>query len=441
MSSSKTEPETNYQTLLQTHPDFIIDEKKGLCFGKVPLQSLTDHYGSPVWVINADILTSRFQKLSKAFLQNKMDISIHYAVKANDHLAILDLLAKEGAGVDIVSLGELKRALKVNINPRKICFSGVGKTEEELKAAIQLEIGQINVESREELHLISKIAMDTGKKAAICLRINPDVDARTHHKITTGLAENKFGIAYEQALQVYKEASQLNNILPLGFDVHIGSQISSVEPYKKAFLKMAKLVKQARKEGLEVSVLDCGGGFGISYYDEKESDPYALANLMQEIFSSLNIRICIEPGRWLVGPAGILISKVVRRKNNGPDASPFIILDAAMNDLLRPAMYDAWHGILPIQAEIYKRPLEKQNIDGPICESSDIFARQRLLPQLRENDEIAILDAGAYGHVMSSSYNARPQALQLMIKDKRLFVIKPRQTFESLWNNETIPNG
>ncbi len=439
MSSFKTEPKTNYQTLLTSHPNLRLDSIKGLCFGTIALEMLTKHYGSPLWIINADIIKSRYQRLTQAFQPKKIDVSIHYAVKANDHLAVIDLLAKEGAGVDIVSLGELKRALQVHINPKKICFSGVGKTEEELKTAIDLELGQINVESREELLLISQVAQQRGKKAAICLRINPDVNAKTHHKITTGLAENKFGIAYQHALPVYKEAYQLSHIIPLGFDVHIGSQISSVEPYQKAFVKMVDLIQHARLEGLKVSVLDCGGGFGISYYNEKEANPVELADLMDKTFASLDLHLCIEPGRWLVGPAGILISKVTRRKDNESKAAPFIILDAAMNDLIRPAMYDAWHGILPVQAEIYNRPLESLNIDGPICESSDIFARQRNLPSLKEGDDIAILDTGAYGHVMSSSYNARPQALQLMIKNNKVHLIKPRQTIEELWNKEIIP--
>lgn len=439
MSAPRTEPPTTLETLFKTHPNFRIDPDKGLLFGDIPLQPIAENHGTPIWVINADILIQRYHRLSSAFQQKKLDVSIHYAMKANDHLAVLNLLAKEGAGVDIVSLGELKRALHVGIDPQKICFSGVGKTREEITLAIEKQIGQINVESREELHLISEIAQELDKKAAICLRINPDVDAGTHHKITTGLAENKFGIAYEQALTVYAEAHQLSHIIPLGFDVHIGSQISSTSPYEKAFLRMVDLIHQARKANMNVSVLDCGGGFGISYYDEKEADPEAIATLMQTVFSGLNIRLSIEPGRWLIGPAGILISQVIRKKENGPDASPFIIINAAMNDLVRPAMYDAWHGILPIQAEIYRRPLKATNIDGPVCESSDIFARNRLLPELKENDFIAILDSGAYGHVMSSSYNARPRIAQFMIKNGKIHQITPRQPIESIWDNEIIP--
>lgn len=439
MSSSKTEPSTDFQILFKTHPALHLDHQKGLYFGQMALQDLTKHYGSPIWVINADILTSRYQRLFQAFQNQNIDISIHYAMKANDHLAVLDLLAKEGAGVDIVSYGELKRALQVNIQPKKICFSGVGKTEIELRLAIETQIGQINVESREELHLLSKIAQQMGKKTAVCLRINPDIDAGTHHKITTGLAENKFGIPYHQAIEIYKEAHQLPNIIPLGFDVHIGSQISSVQPYKKVFVKMVDLIHQARAAGLTVTTLDCGGGFGIAYYDEKEANPDEIASLMQQTFKSMDLKLSIEPGRWLIGPAGILISKVIRRKNNDTKAPPFIIIDAAMNDLLRPAMYDAWHGILPIQAGIYNRPHEHLNIDGPICESSDIFARNRLLPTLKEGDDIAILDTGAYGHVMSSSYNARLQAIQLMIKGTRIHIIKPQETIEELWKNEIIP--
>lgn len=428
------------QTLLQTHPDLTIDETKGLLFGQTSLQEIATEYGSPTWVINADILKARYQKLDQAFKKEQLNVSIHYAMKANGHLAVLDLLAKEGAGADIVSGGELLRAIKAGISPSKICFSGVGKTETELRLAIETEIAQINVESREELQLISRIAQDIGKNAAICLRINPDVDAKTHHKITTGLAENKFGIAYKQALSVYKEAHELPNITALGFDVHIGSQISSTDPYRQAFVKMSALIKEARAQGMAVSTLDCGGGFGISYHDEKEACPTEIAALIKEVLAPLELKLGIEPGRWLIGPSGILISQVIMHKDNGSDAPPFIIIDAAMNDLVRPAMYDAWHGILPINADIYKRPCKSLNIDGPVCESSDVFARNLLLPTLQPGDFIAILDAGAYGSVMSSTYNARPMAAQIMSYGKQSALIQPRQSIEDLWKDELVPS-
>lgn len=431
---------TSIEALLQTHPGLTLNKTKGLLFGKASLQAIASEYGSPTWVISADILKARYQKLDQAFKAEQLDVSIHYAMKANGHLAVLNLLAKEGAGTDIVSGGELLRALKAGISPSKICFSGVGKTEAELYLAVETQIAQINVESREELHLLSKIAQEIGKNAAICLRVNPDVDAKTHHKITTGLAENKFGIAYKQAISVYKEAYDLPRITPLGFDVHIGSQISSTYPYRQAFTKMVDLIKEARSQGLTVSTLDCGGGFGISYHDEKEANPADIAALMKEILSPLNLKIGIEPGRWLIGPAGVLISKVIMHKVNGPNSPPFIIIDAAMNDLLRPAMYDAWHGILPINPEIYERPYKKLNIDGPVCESSDIFARNRLLPSLQPGDLIAILDAGAYGSVMSSTYNARPMAAQVMSYGEQSALIQPRQSIEDLWKDEIIPS-
>ncbi|CAI3949007.1 diaminopimelate decarboxylase [Commensalibacter communis] len=440
MSSPIQSLPPSLQTLLQHHPDFTIDAKEGLYFGQTSLKAIAQEHGSPTWVMNADILKSRYQKLDQAFKTEQLDVSIHYAMKANGHLAILDLLAREGAGADIVSGGELKRALKAGIHPSKICFSGVGKTEDELRLAIETQIAQINVESREELHLLSKIAQSMGKNAAICLRINPDVDAKTHHKITTGLAENKFGIAYKQAIEVYKEAYELPNITPLGFDVHIGSQISSTDPYRQAFVKMVDLIKEARNQGLEVSTLDCGGGFGISYHDEQEASPNAIAALMKEVLAPLDLKLGIEPGRWLVGPSGVLIGKVVMHKSNGSDVAPFIIIDAAMNDLVRPAMYDAWHGILPINPEIYQRPYQSLNIDGPICESSDIFARDRLLPNLQPGDFVAILDAGAYGSVMSSTYNARPMAAQIMTSGNQSAIIQPRQTIEDLWKDEIIPS-
>ncbi|MDI2090113.1 diaminopimelate decarboxylase [Commensalibacter oyaizuii] len=430
----------NVQSFLKTHPDITIDPKDGLLFGTTSLKIIAEQYGSPSWIINSDILKSRYERLNQAFKNKQLDVSIHYAMKANGHLAILDLLAKEGAGADIVSGGELKRALKTNIPASKICFSGVGKTEDELRLAVETEIGQINVESREELHQLSKIAQKVGKNAAICLRINPDVDAKTHHKITTGLAENKFGIAYQQAITVYKEAYQLPNITPLGFDVHIGSQISSTTPYRQAFLRMVDLIKAARTQGYDVTTLDCGGGFGISYQNEPEANPEDIAALMKEVLAPLDLKLGIEPGRWLIGPSGLLISKVLIRKDNGPNTPPFIIIDAAMNDLIRPAMYEAWHGILPISPEAYLRPSEALHIDGPVCESGDVFARDRILPSLQPGDYIAIFDAGAYGSVMSSTYNARPLAAQIMTKGSQSAIIQPRQTIEDLWKNELVPS-
>lgn len=427
------------QTLFNGHPGLQVDQNKGLLFKEANLTEIANQVGTPTWVMSADILQTRYRRLVEAFINEQLNISIHYAIKANGHLAVLDLLAKEGAGADIVSGGELKRALAANIAPAKICFSGVGKTEEELRLALQEHVGQINVESREELQMLSRIAQDMNEVAPICLRINPDVDAGTHHKITTGLAENKFGIAYQQAIEIYTEAHQLPNLKPLGYAVHIGSQITTQTPYRKAFSRMVELITQTREKGLSVEVLDCGGGFGITYFNEKESNPQQIASLMKSKLGSLDIQLYIEPGRWLAGPAGILLSRVILRKNNGQDAAPFIIIDAAMNDLIRPTLYEAWHGILPVEASTYKNNVEECHIVGPVCESGDTFARYRQLPILQPGNIIAILDTGAYGSVMSSTYNARPFAAQVMTKGDQYAIIQQRQSIEATWENEIIP--
>ncbi|CAK7193285.1 Diaminopimelate decarboxylase [Commensalibacter sp. Nvir] len=426
--------------LLKSHPDFLLDTANGLLFGSYPLKNIITTYGSPTWVMHADIIKSRYQKLTQAFQSQNLDVSVHYAVKANSHLAIIKLLAKQGAGVDIVSGGELLRALKAGVPNKKICFSGVGKTHEELRLALKHDIGQINVESKEELYTISKLAQELHKIPSLCLRINPNIDAKTHHKITTGLAKNKFGIDYRDALDLYREGSRLTSLKLIGFDVHIGSQIVSIEPYRLMLERMAELILKAKSCGFNVTHLDCGGGFGINYNDEKEFDPIEIATLFKQIIEPLEVKISIEPGRWLVGPAGVLVSKVILKKDKGPNQPPFVIIDAGMNDLIRPAIYNSWHTIVPIEKSIYQRNKQLQHIDGPICESSDIFARNRILPELHPNDTLAILDSGAYGSVMSSTYNARPLAAQVMIIGDKSILIQPRQLYNDLWKDEIVPN-
>ncbi|MFT8432723.1 MAG: diaminopimelate decarboxylase [Acetobacter orientalis] len=433
-----TDADPTVTELLATHPNLKMDGVCGLLMDGVSLTAIANAVGTPTWVISADTLRTRMARLKNAMQAAGLDVSLHYAVKANDHLAILSLLGKEGFGADIVSGGELARALKAGIAANKIVFSGVGKSDAELQEAIAHGVGQINVESAEELDIIAAIAQKLGRTATITLRINPDVDAKTHAKITTGLAANKFGIPYEEAASLYARASTLPGINAVGFATHIGSQILSVAPYRAAYARMAELVQSVRSQGLSVSVMDCGGGLGISYRTEVEGQPEALAGAMKAELGHLGLKLAIEPGRWPIGPAGVLLGQVILNKARGAEA-PFYVLDTAMNDLLRPSMYDAWHGIVPLSAQDAATPAIPAHVVGPVCESGDTFARDRLLPPLQRGARVAILDTGAYGAVMSSTYNSRPMAAEVLIDNGTWHSIRPRQERDALWHTETVP--
>ncbi|OUI88622.1 diaminopimelate decarboxylase [Acetobacter sp. DmW_043] len=426
--------------LLAARPNLKMDGVSGLLMDGVSLSTIAGKVGTPCWVLSANTLRTRMQRLSAAMQQIGSEVSIHYAVKANDHLAVLSLLRQEGAGADIVSGGELTRALKAGIKASDIVFSGVGKTDAELEAALGAGVGQINVESKEELEILSALAQKNGKTATITLRVNPDVDARTHAKITTGLAANKFGIAFEEAQALYAHALTLPGLAPVGFSTHIGSQITSAAPYRAAYARMATLIQSARSAGLDVSVMDCGGGLGISYCTETEGQPEALAGAIKAELGHLNLKLAIEPGRWLAGPAGILLSTVILRKEHASGV-PFCIIDAAMNDLARPSMYDAWHGIIPLSAHEAAGPVAPAHVVGPVCESGDTFTRDRDLPSLQRGSRVAILDAGAYGAVMSSTYNTRPLAAEVMIDNGTWHIIRERQQTEELWRHEIVPSA
>jgi diaminopimelate decarboxylase len=403
----------------------------------VPLLQIADTVGTPTWVYSAATLRARYRALTAALRDAGLDAHPHYAVKANDHLAILALLGREGAGADVVSEGELRRARAAGIPAYKIVYSGVGKTERELTLALTEDIGQINIESAEELRLLSAIAASMGRTARVAPRINPDVDAGTHEKISTGRAGDKFGIPWTEAAAIYAEAAGLPGIQPVGLAVHIGSQIMHLAPYRAAFARIADLVRTLRDQGHSVSVVDCGGGLGIPYRDEPAPSPEALAGAIKAAFHNLDVRITLEPGRWLVGPAGLLLTSVILQKHSGE--ARFVVLDAAMNDLIRPAMYGAWHGIVPVSATDAVAPVSLCDIVGPICETGDTFARARLLPSLSAGSRVAILDAGAYGAVMSSPYNARPRAAEVLVDGASWTIIRPRQTHEALWADEIMP--
>ncbi|EGG75260.1 Diaminopimelate decarboxylase [Gluconacetobacter sp. SXCC-1] len=425
--------------LLAVRPALSMHAMDGLVLEEVPLNTIADALGTPTWVMSAGTLRARYQRLATAFRATGRPVSIHFAVKANDHLAVLRVLAAQGAGADVVSGGELQRALMAGIPAARIVFSGVGKTMPEMQAALRAGIAQINVESAEELELLSTVAQAEGLEAPVALRINPDVDAGTHAKITTGLATNKFGIPYNRAVDLYAHAATLPGIRPVGLAMHIGSQIVRMQPYRTAYARLADLVRAIRARGLHIEALDCGGGLGISYRDETEGAPEALAAAIHGELGGLGTRLAIEPGRWLAGPAGLLLSTVILRKRGYEGMPPFLVLDAAMNDLMRPSLYDAWHGIIPLSARDAVAPAEQVHVVGPVCESGDTFGHDRTLPHMDAGARLALLDCGAYGMVMSSTYNARPLAAQVMVDGGHWAVIRERQAITELWAADSIP--
>jgi diaminopimelate decarboxylase len=437
-NSAVDHPAPTAADLIAARPHLSTHAMDGLLIEDVPLNRIADEVRTPTWVYSAASMRRRYRMLSAALGDAGLDAHIHYAVKANDRLAVLRLFAGEGAGADVVSGGELRRAREAGITADRIVFSGVGKSDRELRLALTEDISQINVESAEELEMLSALAAGMGRTARVALRINPDVDAGTHSKITTGRAQDKFGIPYAEAAALYRRAASLPGLQPVGLAVHIGSQVLSLAPYRAAFARLAELVRTLRAEGLPVTVVDCGGGLGIPYRDEPAPLPAALAGAIRATLHNLDVRIVLEPGRWLVGPAGLLLASVILAKQT--QGSRFVVLDAAMNDLVRPAMYDAWHGIVPVSAVDLVAPTALADVVGPVCESGDTFARNRMLPPLAPGARVAILDAGAYGSVMSSAYNARPLAAEVMVDGSNWSVIRDRQDLGDLWQGEHVPN-
>ncbi len=423
--------------LIAGRPHLTRHAQDGLAMDGVPLNRIADVVGTPTWVYSASTMRARLKALSSALTAAGLDSHVHYAVKANDHLAVLSLLGAQGAGADVVSEGELRRARHAGIPADRIVFSGVGKSPRELTLALAEDIGQINVESAEELAMLSAIASGMGKTARVALRVNPDVDAGTHAKISTGRATDKFGIPYDDAVALYRHAASLPGIRPMGLATHIGSQILSLSPYRAAYARIADLVRALRQAGQTVETVDCGGGLGIPYRNQPTPSPAGLAGAIAGSFHNLDVRVFVEPGRWLVAQAGILLTSVILVKQ--APGTRFVVLDGAMNDLVRPAMYDAWHGIVPVSPTDLVAPLSPADVVGPVCESGDTFARARLLPPLAANSRVAILDAGAYGAVMSSTYNARPLAAQVLVDNERWSVIRDRQFHTNLWEHERVP--
>lgn len=428
----------SFADLIAGRPALAVDPLAGLMVEEVPLAHLAARYGTPLWVISAGTLRRRYRALAAALAGAGLSASIHYAAKANDALAVLRLLAAEGAGADVVSVGELRAAEAAGIPPARIVYSGVGKTRAELAAALAAGVFQINAESAEEITMISEVAAATGHTAPVALRVNPDVDARTHAKITTGKAENKFGIPYEEAPALYARMAGLPGIRPVGLATHIGSQITAgTAAFRAAYARLAELARELLGRGLPVARLDCGGGLGIPYRDEIPPTPEAFAGAIAATVGRLGLPVMVEPGRWIAGPAGFLLASVILEKRSG--GRRFVVVDAAMNDLLRPALYDAWHGILPVAPARLSAPLSPAEVVGPVCETGDTFARGRLLPRFAEGDLLLFCDAGAYGAVMSSTYNARPLAAQVMVEGARAALIRPRQSHADLLAGQAIP--
>ncbi len=439
MQASSARPEAAEPTpaeLVAARPFLSMHAMDGLLLEGVPLAAIADTLGTPAWVYGAGTMRGRLAELTAALAP--LGAHIHYAVKANDHLAVLRLMHAGGAGADVVSAGELLRARAAGIPGDRIVFSGVGKTADEIRVALAEGVAQLNVESAEELAMVSGIAAAMGRTAQVALRINPDVDAGTHAKISTGRAENKFGVAYDSATALYRHAASLPGVEPVGIALHIGSQICSLVPYRAAYARAAALVGDIRAAGQTVGVVDCGGGLGIGYGDGPGVSVGAFAGVLRAAFGGLGVRLMVEPGRWLVGPAGVLLASVTLAKTTG--GRHFTVLDAAMNDLLRPAMYDAWHGIVPLSAVDAVAALTPTDVVGPVCETGDTFARRRLLPSLAAGACVAILEAGAYGAVMSSTYNARALAPIAMVDGARWAMIRGRQPVASLWDGEIIPD-
>lgn len=410
----------------------------GLVMEEVPLARIAREVGTPAWVYSAGALRRRARALKAALSGAGLTASIHFAMKCNDNLAVLRVLAAEGLGADVVSGGELRIARAAGIPASAIVFSGVGKTEGEIRLALEEDIFQINAESAEEIGMISAIAAPMGRVARVALRVNPDVDAKTHAKITTGRSENKFGVAFDEAPAIYARMAALPGIAPVGIATHIGSQITAgMSAYRAAYARLAEMVRELRGRGLPVERVDCGGGLGIPYRDEPAPGAEALAGAIRATLGELGLPVMLEPGRWIAGPAGVLLASVVLQKQGA--ARRFVVVDAAMNDLIRPAMYEAWHGILPVAAERAVAPLSPADVVGPVCETGDTFTRDRLLPGFGAGDVVAFLDAGAYGAVMSSTYNARPLAPEVLVDGDRYAVVRERQGVEALLHGQRVP--
>lgn len=402
----------------------------------VNLAALADEAGTPLYVYSSATLERHYRVFAQCF---PPDALIAFSVKANGNLAVLKTLARLGAGADVVSGGELKKALAAGIAPGKIVFSGVGKTAAEMRLALASGIRQFNVESEPELEVLNTLALEQGTRAAVSIRVNPDVDARSHAKISTGTAETKFGVPLSRARDVYARAASLAGIDISGVDVHIGSQITELEPFETAFARVAELVALLRKDGHAIASVDVGGGLGVPYRQDNAPppEPQAYAAIVRRIFGPLGVSLILEPGRLIAANAGVLLSRVIYVKRG--ENRIFLVLDAGMNDLLRPALYDSHHAIVSVRERPAGARVARYDVVGPVCETTDLFARDRDLPEMKSGDLVAILTTGAYGAVMSSAYNARPPAAEVLVKGDAWSVVRRRMSDDELVGFDHLP--
>lgn len=406
--------------------------REGRLFAEgVNLAEVAARYGTPCYVYSRAAIEQSWQSFDAAFAAR--DHLVCYAVKANSNIAVLNVLARLGSGFDIVSVGELERVVVAGGDPRKIIFSGVGKRVDEIRRALELGIYCFNVESAAELERLNDVAQSLGQRAPVSLRVNPDVDARTHPYISTGLADNKFGIDIKRALEIYQRAAILENIEVLGVDCHIGSQLTELEPFVDALERVLTLVNRLEQQGLHISHLDLGGGLGIRYDDEVPPEPAHYAAALLEKLQGRNYKILVEPGRAIVGNAGVLLTRVEYLKHS--ETKNFAIVDAAMNDLMRPALYEAYHDIKLVQQR--DGSSQTYEIVGPVCESGDFLGHARAL-NLQQDDLLAIMSAGAYGMSMSSNYNTRPRAAEVMVDGEQMSLIRARENLSELFAGEAL---
>jgi diaminopimelate decarboxylase len=404
----------------------------------VAIPEIAEAIGTPFYVYSSATLTRHLRVMDEALAG--MPHMVCFAVKSCGNLAVLRTLARLGAGMDVVSEGEMRRALAAGVPGARIVFSGVGKTRAEMAAALEAGVGQFNVESEPELRALSQVAAGMGATAPIALRVNPDVDAQTHAKIATGKAENKFGVPIETAPDLYALAARLPGLRVIGVDVHIGSQLTALAPFEAAFAKVAELTRELRAQGHDIRRVDLGGGLGIPYVRSNEAPPlpFDYGAVVRRTVGDLGVEVVIEPGRLIAGNAGLLVASVIYVKRGA--GRDFLILDAAMNDLIRPAMYDAHHDIEPVIAPAADAALAPFDVVGPVCETGDTFARGRMLPPLAAGDLVAFRSAGAYGASMASEYNARPLVPEVLVSGSRFDVVRPRPTYAEMLARERIPD-
>ena len=401
----------------------------------VPVRKIAEAAGTPCYIYSYAVLRDAFLSYKDAF--SGIDALLCYSVKANSNLAILNVFARLGAGFDIVSLGELIRVKRAGGDTSKVVFSGVGKTEEEMRAAIEAGILFFNVESVEELRLLNEVGKKLGRKAPVALRVNPDIDPKTHPYISTGFRESKFGIEIGKALEVYEEASTMDGVRVTAIDAHIGSQIFELAPFADSLTKLVSLADDLIDKGIDIEYIDIGGGLGISYkMDEIPPHPKEYAEVITGLIGGKPYKLVLEPGRSLVGNAGILVMKVLYLKEG--TAKKFVIVDAAMNDLIRPAFYESYHEILTVRGPA--GAVEKVDVVGPICESGDFLAKDRKFPGVKSGDLLAVMSAGAYGFAMSSNYNTRPRVPEVLVKGGEFRVVRKRETYDEMLSGETLPD-